>query len=163
VLDTTYAKSLDLSGVPAAEQQAWNMPDLVRRYAITPADVPLLAMSRSKEDLFIRRYVARGGQVVAGSDSPNQLLAPGASLHEELALLVKAGLTPPQALIAATRTAAQLLRADSIGVLKPGAVADFVVLSASPLGDIRNVRRVELVVASGRRHEPAELRRQWVP
>jgi imidazolonepropionase-like amidohydrolase len=163
VLDTMYAKGLDLSGVPAAEREAWNMPDLVRRYAITPADVPLLAMSRSKEDLFVRRYVAHGGQVVAGSDSPNQLLAPGASLHEELALLVKAGLTPSQALIAATHGAAQLLRADSIGVLKPGAVADFVVLSASPLDDIQNVRRVELVVAGGRRHETAELRRLWVP
>jgi len=159
VLDTTYARSLDLSRVPAAEQEAWNLPDLVRRYGITPADVPLLETSRRREDLFVRRYVARGGQVVAGSDSPNQLLAPGASLDEELSLLVRAGLTPSQALIAATHAAARLLRADSIGVLKQGAVADFVVLSASPLDDIRNVRRVELVVANGRRFKPAELRR----
>jgi imidazolonepropionase-like amidohydrolase len=119
----------------------------------------LLETSRRREDLFVRRYVARGGQVVAGSDSPNQLLAPGASLDEELSLLVRAGLTPSQALIAATHAAARLLRADSIGVLKQGAVADFVVLSASPLDDIRNVRRVELVVANGRRFKPAELRR----
>lgn len=159
ILDTTYAKGLDLSAVTAAEQEAWNLPDLVRRYGITPADVPLLSVSRRKEDLFVRRYVARGGQIVAGSDSPNQLLAPGASLHEELALLVKAGVTPSQALIAATQAAARLLRADSIGVLRQGAVADFVVLSESPLDDIRNVRRVELVVANGRRYQPAELRR----
>jgi len=159
VLDTTYAKNLDLSAVSAAEQEAWNLPDLVRRYAITPADVPLLRVSRSRQDLFIRRYVSRGGQVVAGSDSPNQLLTPGASLHEELALLVRAGLTPSQALMAATQAAARLLRADSIGVLRPGAVADFVVLSASPLDDIRNLRLVQLVVAGGRPYQPAALRK----
>ncbi len=159
VLDTTYAQSLDLSAVTPAEREDWNLPDLVRRYAIKPADLPLLARSRSKQDLFLRRYVALRGQVVAGSDSPNQLLAPGASLHAELELLVRAGLDPGLAVIAATNSAASLLRADSIGVLKKGAVADFVVLSASPLDDIRNVRRVELVVANGRRHLPAELRK----
>jgi imidazolonepropionase-like amidohydrolase len=108
--------------------------------------------------LFLRRFVANGGKVVAGSDSPNQLLAPGASLHEELALLVQAGLPPAEALRSATSGAATLLRADSIGVLKAGAVADFVVLSVSPLTDIRNVRRIEAVVARGRRYEPAPLR-----
>jgi imidazolonepropionase-like amidohydrolase len=159
VLDTTYARGLDLSAVTAAEQEAWNLPDLVRRYGITPADVSLLTRSRSNEDLFVRRFVARGGQVVAGSDSPNQLLAPGASLHEELALLVRAGLSPAQALVAACGAAAWLLRADSIGVVRQGAVADFVVLSANPLDDIRNVRRVELVIAQGRRYTPAELRK----
>jgi imidazolonepropionase-like amidohydrolase len=151
VLDTTYAKGLDLSRVTAAEREEWNLPDLVRRYAITPADLPLLERSRRNEDLFVRRYVAHGGQVVAGSDSPNQLLAPGASLHEELALLVRAGLTPTQALMSATSTAARLLRADSIGALRSGAVADFVVLSASPIDDIRNVKRVDFVVAGGHR------------
>jgi imidazolonepropionase-like amidohydrolase len=159
LLDTTYAARLDLSGVPAAEVTAWDLPDLIRRYAITPADVKVLESTRRKQDLFLRRYVARGGQVVAGSDSPNQLLAPGASLHEEIALLVTAGLTPSQALLAGTRSAARLLRADSIGVLRSGGVADFVVLSASPLDDIRNVRGVELVVAGGRRIEPSRTRK----
>ena len=159
VLDTTYAATLDLSAVTAEEREEWNLPDLVRRYAITPADVPLLATSRSRQDLFVRRYVALGGSVVAGSDSPNQLLSPGASLLEELGLLVRAGLTPSQALIAATRDAARLVHADSIGVLKRGAVADFVILSASPLDDIRNVRQIELVISQGRRHQPVELRK----
>ena len=107
----------------------------------------------------MRRYVALGGTVVAGSDSPNQLLAPGASLLEELGLLVRAGLTPSQALLAATRDAARLLHADSIGVLKREAVADFVILSASPLDDIRNVKQIEHVISQGRRHQPVELRK----
>lgn len=150
VLDTAYAATLDLSSVTAGEREAWNLPDLVRRYAITPADLPVLAGSRRMQDLFLRLFVARGGKVVAGSDSPNQLLAPGASLHEELALLVRAGFTPAEVLHSTTLGAAQLLRTDSIGVLKPGAVADFLVLSASPLDDIRNTRRIESVVARGR-------------
>ena len=158
VLDTTYAATLDLSSVKAEEREAWNLPDLVRRYAITEADLPLLAESRRKQELFIRRFTASGGKVVAGSDSPNQLLAPGASLHEELALLVQAGMTPAEALHSATAAAATLLRADSIGVLKPGAVADFVILSANPLDDIRNTRQLEVVVARGRRHDLAALR-----
>jgi imidazolonepropionase-like amidohydrolase len=158
VLDTTYAAGLDLSSVTAAEREEWNLPDLVRRYAITTADLPRLAESRRKQELFLRRFVAHRGKVVAGSDSPNQLLAPGASLHEELALLVRAGLTPAEALHAATSGAAELVRADSIGRLRVGAVTDFVVLSASPLDDIRNVQRLESVVSRGRRYVPSELR-----
>jgi imidazolonepropionase-like amidohydrolase len=158
VLDTTYAATLDLTSVTAAEREAWDLPDLVRRYGITRADLPMLAESRRRQDLFLRRFLAHRGSVVAGSDSPNQLLAPGASLHEELALLVRAGMTPAAALGAATSGAARLLRADSIGVLRPGAAADFIVLRANPLDDIRNSRQLELVVSRGRRHEPASLR-----
>jgi imidazolonepropionase-like amidohydrolase len=118
----------------------------------------VLAESRRRQEQFIRLFTAKGGKVVAGSDSPNQLLAPGASLHEELALLVRAGLTPAEALHSATAAAAVLLRADSIGVLKPGAVADFVVLSASPLEDIKNTRLIETIVARGRGRGPMALR-----
>jgi imidazolonepropionase-like amidohydrolase len=158
VLDSTYAGSLDLSAVTAAEQEAWNLPDLVGRYGITRDDMERLAQSRRWQDFFLRRFIALGGRVVAGSDSPNQLLAPGASLHEELSLLSRTPMTPAEALHSATAGAAQLLRADSIGVLKPGAVADFVVLSASPLDDIRNARQIEMVIARGRRHDPSVLR-----
>ena len=159
VLDTTYAATLDLSAVTSDERTEWNLPDLVRRYAITPADLPVLSESRKKQDLFLRRFVAHGGVVAAGSDSPNQLLAPGASLLEELALLVRAGFTPTDALKSATSVAAQLLRADSIGVLRDGAVADFVVLSASPLENIRALGSIRSIVARGTQHDPATLKR----
>jgi imidazolonepropionase-like amidohydrolase len=160
VLDTTYAAGLDLSTVSAAERQEWNLPDLVARYAITAADLPLLARSREKEDLFLRRFARHGGKVVAGSDSPNQLLVPGASLHEELKLLVRAGFTPAEALVSATLQAAALLRADSIGVIRPGAVADFVVLAGSPLDDMTNLRRIAMIVARGKQRFPEELRQR---
>jgi len=158
VLDTAYAPLLDLSAVTAAEQEEWDLPDLVRRYGITVEDLPLLAESRRRQELFLRRFAAHGGKVAAGSDSPNQLLAPGASLHEELALLVRAGFTPSQAIQSATSVLASLLRADSIGVLRDGAVADFVILAESPLDNIRAFRRINSVVARGRRYDPASLR-----
>lgn len=159
--DPHYPSRLDLTGVPADVLAGWNIPDLLRRGAFAATDFAAFLRSRPKQDLFVRRYQARGGIVVAGSDSPNQLLAPGASLHEELGLLVRAGLSTADALRAATSDAAWLLGVGSIGVVGEGAVADFVVLSADPLGDIHNAARVEQVVSAGRRYTREELRRGW--
>src|SRR5207253_1881919 len=83
-------------------------------------------------DQFLRGFERAGGLVAAGSDAANQLLIPGFSLHEELSLLVAAGLTPVEALTAATRKGAELLRADSLGQVAAGKVADLVVLDANP-------------------------------
>jgi len=103
--------------------------------------------------------MARAGvPILAGSDTPNLYAAPGLSLHDELELLVRAGLTPLQALQGATWRPAQLLEAtDSLGVVAQGRVADLVVLSADPTIDIRNTRRIELVVARGKVYDAAAL------
>ena len=147
--DEAYVGAVDVSRMPAGAVNAWNVPDLVRRAEISTEDFAAFLRSRPNQDLFVRLFRRAGGLVAAGSDSPNQLLPPGASLHRELALLVAAGLTPDQALLAATRDAARLLAADSIGVLRPGGVADFVVLRADPRQDIANVGAIEEVVAAG--------------
>ena len=159
--DSAFVAGLDLSGVPAAERTKWDVPDLIRRARITAADLAAFGRSRPVEDQFVRLFARSGGSVAAGTDSPNQLLAPGASLHDELALLVGAGLKTEDALLAATRNVAQLLHADSIGVIRPGALADFLVLGASPLADIANTRKIEMVVMEGRRFTPSEIRREW--
>ena len=76
---------------------------------------------------------------------------PGFAEHRELELMVeRAGFTPEQALATATSAAAQLLRFDDRGLLQPGKRADFVVLSADPLTDIRNTRSIEAVWQAGR-------------
>lgn len=104
----------------------------------------------------VRLFNAKGGTVLAGTDSYFLLSFPG-DLHRELELLVECGLAPAQALAAATRRPAAWLTVDSVGALVPGAVADLVLLRADPLADIRNTRDIELIIQAGRRWDPADL------
>jgi imidazolonepropionase-like amidohydrolase len=84
----------------------------------------------------------------------------GSGLHDELALLVDAGLTPLQAPQAATLGPARYLNAaDSMGTVAAGRVADLVLLDADPLRDIRNTTRIFAVVARGRLIDAAERER----
>lgn len=106
----------------------------------------------------VGRFHRAGGTVLAGTDCPNVAIVSGYSIHRELELLVRAGLTPMDALLAATRRPAERLdRAADFGTIAPGRAADLVVLGADPLADIRNTRRVERVVARGRVWDPATL------
>ncbi|HEY7768604.1 amidohydrolase family protein [Longimicrobium sp.] len=102
-----------------------------------------------------------GVRLLAGTDAPLPYLIPGLSLHDELALLVRAGLTPMEALRTATYNPAAYLGAlDSLGTIRPGRLADLVLLDADPLSDIRNTRRIHTVIANGRVVDrPALLRR----
>jgi imidazolonepropionase-like amidohydrolase len=155
--DQAYYGQLDLSGVPDDVQLAWDIPDLVRRARLTITEFRALRRARPYQDRFVRFYARRGGKVAAGSDTPNQLLAPGASLHDELSMLVRAGLSPRDALLAATREPARLVGADTVGVLRPGAVADFLVLDGNPLADVANARRIDFIVFRGTAHRPADI------
>ena len=101
--------------------------------------------------------MADGGVTIAmGTDSgTGQGRWRGYFEHVELAMMVEAGLTPMQALVAATGGAAQVMHLDkSLGTLEPGKDADFLVLSANPLDDIRNTRALEQVWIAG--HQLAE-------
>jgi cytosine/adenosine deaminase-related metal-dependent hydrolase len=102
-----------------------------------------------------------GVRLLAGTDAPLAYVHPGISLHDELALLVRAGLTPMQALQSATREPAAYLGAlDSLGTIQPGKLADLVLLDADPLADIRNTRRIHAVIANGRVIDRAALLRR---
>lgn len=102
-----------------------------------------------------------GVALMTGTDIGAPLLVPGFSLHDELALLVRdAGMTPLQALQAATLTAARVMgAADSLGTVEAGKLADLVLLDADPVTDISNTRRVHGVVANGRWMDRAALDR----
>ena len=92
-----------------------------------------------------------GVPLLAGSDALSPGVFPGFGLHEELERLVKAGLTPAEALRAATLEPARYLEASDLqGTVQEGRVADLVLLGANPLEDIANTRRIETVVARGR-------------
>jgi imidazolonepropionase-like amidohydrolase len=96
--------------------------------------------------------------LLAGTDAPLPNSIPGFGFHTELEELVRAGLSPWEVLRAATVEPAHYFVTDSIGTIHAGAVADLVVLDANPIDDIRNTRRISLVVAAGRLF-PAEARR----
>ena len=92
-----------------------------------------------------------GVHILAGTDAPLRNSPPGFGLHEELALLVKGGMSPFDALSAATIEPARYLgMLDSAGAIAAGKLADLVLLAGNPLRDIRQTRRIVAVVANGR-------------
>jgi imidazolonepropionase-like amidohydrolase len=159
--DPALARDEAMAAVPDAEMAAWNVPDMIARAKWTPADFEAFRQSRPNQDLFVRIFSAAGGRVVAGTDAANQMLVPGESLIRELELLVRLGFTPGDALLAATRDAALLLGADSLGALVPGRKADLVILGADPTASISNLRQVEQVMVRGHLMPADSLRRRW--
>jgi imidazolonepropionase-like amidohydrolase len=108
---------------------------------------------------FLRRVHAAGGRLAPGTDvGAAPLQVPGFALHRELALLVEGGIPSADVLQAATRGAAELLRAGAeLGTIEPGKRADLLVLSGDPLQDIHATRRIAAVVQAGRIHDPAAV------
>jgi hypothetical protein len=92
-----------------------------------------------------------GVPLMTGTDTAAPFLYPGFSLHDELTLLVQAGLTPMAAVQAATRNPAEFFGLlDSLGTVEQGKIADLVLLEADPIQDIRNTRRIAAVVIDGK-------------
>lgn len=95
-----------------------------------------------------------GIPVLLGSD----LVVPGHTIHRELELAVQAGLTPMEAIRAATEGAARAFGMErDAGTIQAGKRADLVVLAGDPLQDISAIRRVDLVITGGRAFDPADL------
>jgi imidazolonepropionase-like amidohydrolase len=102
----------------------------------------------------VRQMHEAGMTLLAGTDIAAERPV-GTTLHRELGLLVEAGLSPAEALRAATITPAQVLGVDDdLGTIEPGKLADLVLLDGDPLEDITNTRRIASVIARGRVYEP---------
>jgi len=93
-----------------------------------------------------------GVPFLAGTDAaPGIYIMPGFSLHDELANFVEAGFTPMESLQTATSLPAKFLEQEkSFGSIEPGKIADLVLLTANPLRDIHNTRKISAVIANGR-------------
>jgi len=99
-----------------------------------------------------------GVPILAGTDAMNPQCFPGFGIHDELALLVDAGLSPLAALQAATRNAAQFMgQLGRRGTIEAGKIADLVLLNEDPLVDIRNTRSIRAVVLNGKLYRRAAL------
>jgi imidazolonepropionase-like amidohydrolase len=135
------AATVETLRAPARQAQVRANPNTARfKQVLELASRNLLAMKRG------------GVRVAMGTDSGAANRFQGYFEHMELELMVKAGLTPMEAIVAATGDAAACMkRPGVIGTLQPGAWADLAVYAASPLADIRNTRTLESVWVSGER------------
>jgi len=75
--------------------------------------------------------------------------------------MVAAGLTPAQVLVAATKTAAEIMHLDQIGTIAPGKSADFLMLDANPLDNINNTRKIDRVYLRGKELDRAAMRAEF--
>jgi imidazolonepropionase-like amidohydrolase len=108
----------------------------------------------------LAKLSAAGVRIAFGTDAG--VGAPyGYSAHTELADMVAAGMTPADAIIAATRTSAEVMRLDQLGIIAVGKSADFIVLDANPLDAITNTRGISRVYLRGQEVDRARLRRDW--
>jgi imidazolonepropionase-like amidohydrolase len=113
------------------------------------------AAALTRVESFVRHFHGAGGLLLTGTDGAP---LPGFGLHDELALLVEAGLSPAQALRAATLNPARAFGRDArLGTVARGRFADLVLLDGDPLADVRNTRHIRLVVANGRVLDRAAL------
>ena len=133
------------------------LPDVVRRNWQTDS-ITETATGISKNAVIFNDWSMRivdlfnqnGVKILAGTDTPIGYLTPGFSLHKELQLLVQAGLSPKQALRAATVTPAEFFNLEKeMGTLDVGKLADMVILNSNPLTDIRHTQDIYRVISKG--------------
>ena len=106
----------------------------------------------------VGEMIHAGVPIMTGTDTPNPYVFAGFSLHDELALLVQAGMTPFEALRSATYNPAQYLGLlNSVGTIEVGKKGDLVLLEGDPLVDIRNVTKIAAVVMGGKVFERRDL------
>jgi hypothetical protein len=155
-------QAMDDSALVAAPDVApFLAPSWRPTYTASPANrrnAPAFMRSVQRARDGVGRYHAAGVAVATGSDSPFPL-----NVQHEMEVLVSAGLTPMEAITAATGTAARVLNAPEIGTIAEGKRADLVLLSANPLDDIRNIRQILHVIQGGRIIDRKGLRRLALP
>jgi imidazolonepropionase-like amidohydrolase len=155
--DPAFADDARLRYVPQSYREMWNPKNDFRLKDLKPEDYAMRRKTFAKQEQIVGAMNKAGVRFVAGTDVGNPFCFPGFSLHDELALLVEAGLSPLQSLQAATRNAAELVGRDDLGVVEKGKLADLVVLDANPLVDIHNTTKIAAVVFDGRYHSRDEL------
>ena len=130
-------------------KEFWEL-DIWHRDDLTQYDRDLWEQGYQNTQRLIKAFVDAGGKLHAGTDCAS-FCVPGLGTHQELELLVDAGITPLQALQAATIWSAELMRMeDRLGTIEVGKAADVLILDANPLENIRNTRTISTVISRGR-------------
>jgi hypothetical protein len=150
-LENSAASDQRLKYVSSGTLDAWKESRSQQMKGISAQDSRLQAELLRKSMLVVAEMQKGGVRILAGTDSPAPYVFPGFSLHDELQLLVEAGLTPLAALQSASLRPAEFLHAtkDS-GTIERGKYADLVLLDANPLDDIRNTGKIRALILRGK-------------
>ena len=132
-------------------------PDELQQMQERSVDRPAAQEAFGIQARNLARLSAEGVTIGFGTDG-----GAGWSPHAEMEDMVRAGMTPADVIVAATRNSADLLALDDLGTLEAGKSADFVVLGANPLDDITNTRRIVDVYLRGTAVDRAALSASWV-
>ena len=161
--DPTFRNDPRLKYMPSSTRTQWD-PTKDFRFKNRTAEDFELARFVFKKQLEVVGPMRRAGvEFLAGTDVLNPYCFPGFSLHDELVLLVNAGLTPMEALQAATLNPARFLgRERELGTVETGKLADLVLLEENPLEDIRNTQKINAVMVRGKLIPKSELQRMLV-
>jgi imidazolonepropionase-like amidohydrolase len=147
-----------LKYMPPDMRKTWQGSNSFSR--ATPEQLAKLKGRFPKQLKSVNRVHRAGGKFLAGTDTGVPYIFPGFSLHDELGLFVKAGLTPLEALQTATINPAKFLgREKDLGTIDNGKLADLILLDANPLADISNTKKINAVVLNGRLLDRAALDR----
>lgn len=141
----------DMAYVSAGIRDFWNPDNDFRRQEVTDEQLAAMQVFFEESLAQVKALHEAGAPLLIGSDAPNPFVFHGLSVHEELALFVKAGVPEYAALKAATASPAEYFgEQGQWGVVVQGARADLVLLSANPLEAISNTRKIEGVMQHGR-------------
>jgi imidazolonepropionase-like amidohydrolase len=148
--DPEFVNDERLKYIPGSLRTQWDPKNDPRFSQMTIEDQTARREVFRQDLKLVGRMHQAGVGILAGTDTMNPYCFPGFSLHDELALLVEAGLSPMAALQAATRNPARLMsQLDTRGTIETGKIADLVLLDRDPLADIHNTRSIRAVVLRG--------------
>ena len=152
------AATRGLDRVSAAVRAGWDPKNDFRLKTFTPAMFEEARKRNQIRRALVGKLVGAGGRLVLGTDTGNPYVVPGFAVHAELRLLVAAGLTPWQALRAATMAASELQGTPgAFGAVKPGARADLLLVDRDPLADVGALADPPIVVLRGTLHRRDQL------
>jgi len=148
----------EMAHIPADAREFWEGLATRNAARMGATDWQVVKRGRANRRALLGALRVARAKLAVGTDTPNPFVVPGFSVHEELAVFLDAGFSPWEALMAATRRSAELMRAaDVVGTIEPGKRADLLLLSSNPLADIRTVRRPVGVMVRGRWIPASEL------
>jgi imidazolonepropionase-like amidohydrolase len=140
-----------LKYVPQSIVSSWQQSVRTQYEFATQAESALRESLLARSMEVVKKMKVAGVPILAGTDSAAPFVVPGFSLHAELGLLLKAGLTPMEALQAATKAPAEFLgKFETQGTIEKGKAADLVLLDADPLADMANVEKIRGVFMRGK-------------